>query len=266
MVAGSWRTRVTRVSAARGAITVATSSGSAGSVAREAPSDKAASVAVAAAGGVARQQPVDELDGLRRRVGRRGRRARVPPRGRGGAPSRAGPRPRTAGGRSSSPEEDAAERVEVRRGPGRLPGGLLRRPVLGRPGEHAGDGRAARRAREPREAEVGDDDAAAAALDEDVRGRQVAMDDAARVRVRERRRDGGAERRASSQVCGPPARRVSSAIALDELHDQHRLAVGPRGRRRGARRSGARAAPAPRPRARTARAAPRRRRPTGGAP
>ena len=66
---------------------------------------------------------------------------------------------------------------------------LLGRPVLGRPEQHSLGRDARRRAGDPREAEVGDDDAAGRALDQDVAGREVAMDDPAGMRVGERRRD-----------------------------------------------------------------------------
>ena len=90
------------------------------------------------------------------------------------------------------PEEDAPERVEIGRRASLAAGGLLGGPVLGRPRKDPRDGRAARRTRQTRKAEVGDEDAARAALDEDVRRGQVAVDDAARVRVRERRGHGRA--------------------------------------------------------------------------
>ena len=182
----------------------------AGSVAGSAPRAVGRGDRVAPARRVAVEQAVDER--------------RPPPAARrGAAPASDGAaswaRRRPVASRSSpsngirpaeQPEEDAAERVEVGRRAGRAAGGLLGRPVLGRPGEHAGDRGAPRRAGEPCEPEVGDDDAARPPLDEHVRRGEVAVDDTARVRVGER----GGDRRAVPPrlvpVERPPAITVSS--------------------------------------------------------
>ena len=87
------------------------------------------------------------------------------------------------------PEEQAAERVHVGGGLAVGAPGLLGRPVLGRPEQHALGRDAGRRARDPREAEVGDDDAPGGALDQDVARREVAVHDPSRMRVGERGRD-----------------------------------------------------------------------------
>ena len=96
-------------------------------------------------------------------------------------------------------------------------------PVLRSPGEHAGDRRSRRAAHEPREAEVRDHDAPGAPLDQDVRGRQVAVDDPARVCVRE----AGGDRRAVASHLVPfePAagRERVESLAVDELEHEHGL-------------------------------------------
>ena len=121
---------------------------------------------------------------------------------------------------AQQPEEDAAERVEVGRRPGRVTRRLFRRPVLRCPGEDSGDGRAAGGTRESRKAEVGHDESAAAPLDEDVRRCEISMDDAARVRVSESRRDRSAQ--PPGLVPAPRAGREKrlEGLALDELHHE----------------------------------------------
>ena len=169
-----------------------------------------------------REEDVDDLHGLRRSV-RRDRRKR---RSRLMCPAETRREPILAFERQPSREEleeDAAERVEIRGRPGLASGGLLRRPVLGRPGEHARHRRGRRPAGEPRETEVGDHDTAGSALDEHVGRGEVAMDDSTRVRVGER----GGDRRAEPSRLVPAERATADdrveAVALDELEDEHRL-------------------------------------------
>ena len=81
-------------------------------------------------------------------------------------------------------------------------------------------------ARDAGEAEVGRDDAAAVALDEDVRRRQVAVDDALRVRVVERLADGRRVRGGlAPRQRQPMEGRAGEAPPVDELHDEKRLRV-----------------------------------------
>ncbi len=116
------------------------------------------------------------------------------------------------------PEEDAAERVEVGGGAGRAARRLLGRPVLGCACQDAGDRRTARRACEPREPEVGDDDPARAVLDQHVGGGQVAVDDSPPVGVGQGGRDGPAvapgvvpvERASARSACRAPTPSTSS--------------------------------------------------------
>ena len=110
-------------------------------------------------------------------------------------------------------------------GPGPRSGRLLRRPVLGRAREDAGDGRGRRAAREAREAEVRDDDASGPSLDEDVRRRQIAMDDAACVGVRERSSDRCEQAACLVPVERPPGDDRVQPVPLDELEHEHRLAL-----------------------------------------
>ena len=179
---------------------------------------------VASQGGRALEQAVDEL----RRLGR-GARGSHRQRGRAlvGTPQ-AGREPvLTLEGHPSGQqsEEDAAERVEVGGGACLAPGRLLGRPVLGRACEDAGDRRTARRACEPREPEVGDDDPPRAVLDQHVGGGQVAVDDSPPVRVGQ----GGRDRPAVPAGVVPVERASGDQRverdAFDELHDEHRLAV-----------------------------------------
>ena len=107
-------------------------------------------------------------------------------------------------------EEDHAERVDVARGPGRQSAGLLRRDVR-RGSEHRarlGQRAGVAHARDP---EVGDLDALLA-VEEDVRGFQVAVHEAALVRVRETAPPSRSRRAASRRRPGAvrPARRSSS--------------------------------------------------------
>ncbi len=179
---------------------------------------------VAPARRVTIEQAVDEDDGVGWRSGRdpRERRRRLV------GTAQAGREPVLALERHSAreePEEDAAEGVQVGRGACLVACGLLGRPVLRRPGEHAGDRRATRGAREPCEPEVGDHHAPRPSLDEDVRRGEVAVDNTARVRVGER----GGHRRAVPPRFVPAERSAADDAvqrrAFHELHDEHRLAV-----------------------------------------
>ena len=170
------------------------------------------------------EQAVDELDGVVRRSrsggGERRRGLVRPP-----EPGREAVLALEGHAAREQPEHDAAERVEIGRRAGHRAGGLLGRPVLGRSGEHAGDRRASGRPREPRETEIRDDDASGPALDEHVGRCQVAVDDSAPVRVRERRRDRAAVRPGLVPVERPPRDQRLEWDAFDELQDEHRLSL-----------------------------------------
>ena len=123
--------------------------------------------------------------------------------------------------------EDAAERVHVGLRTALAAGRLLGRPVLRRPDQDAHRRERAAAPRDAREAEVGRDDPPGLALDEDVRRRKVAVDDALGVRVGERlaHRPGVGDGLAPRQR--EPAEGCLGEIApLHELQDEERLFAG----------------------------------------
>ena len=117
--------------------------------------------------GIGREQGVDERRRLRRSVRHAGEQRRSglvgPPQ-----PDRQPVVALERGAPRQQPEEQAAERVHVGGGLAVGASCLLGRPVLGCPEQHALGRDAGRRACDPREAEVGDDDAPGGALDQDV--------------------------------------------------------------------------------------------------
>ena len=123
------------------------------------------------------------------------------------------------------PEHDAAERVEIGRRAGHHACGLLGRPVLGCPGEHAGYRRGPGRPRQSGETEIRDDDASGPALDEHVGRCQVAVDDTAAVRVRERRCDRPTVRPGLVPAERAPRDQRVERDAFDELQDEHGLSL-----------------------------------------
>ncbi len=171
--------------------------------------------------GIRREQGVDERRRLRRcvrHVGEQRRRRLV----RAPEPDSQPVVALERGAPRQQPEEQAAERVHVGGGLAVRAPGLLGRPVLRGPEQHALGRDAGRRAGDPREAEVGDDDAAGGALDQDVAGSEVAMHDPARMGVgergRNRERDLGSLRPAEHAV----ACDVAEVRSLDELHHEKR--------------------------------------------
>ena len=148
-------------------------------------------------------------------------------------------------------EQDAAERVQVGGGLAVGAACLLGRPVLGGAEQHPACGHARGGAGEARQPEVGDDDASSRRLDQHVRGRQVAMDDAAFVRVGERR-----TRSAAPAPVPPPTRasgpgRAPRGWSPPRAPSRGTASLRPRRSRTGAPRARARAGPAPAPRARS---------------
>ena len=121
-------------------------------------------------------------------------------------------------------EEDATKGVHVAGGVAAASHRLLRRPVLGCSDQHAGERQGAGAPRDPREAEVARQHPAGFALDQDARGRQVAVDDTSSMRVGQRPRDRCCVRGRLRDREGQAAeRRLSEVAAVDVLHHEERL-------------------------------------------